>query len=175
MNEEYVIGVFDDEEKLLKASQKIKNEKIQIVDFYTPFPVHGLDEILDITRSRLPYVTLGAGAFGLTLALTFQVWTSAFDWPINVGGKPMLSIPAFIPVTFELMVLCGALTTVAAFFFRAKLFPSQVAQSINLKQLDDKFLIVVRTSNNYEKTTSILKEHGALNVEKKKLELNDEN
>lgn len=175
MNEEYLIGIFDDEEKLVVASHKIKNEKIEIIDFFTPFPVHGLDELLGITRSRLPFVTLGAGAFGLTLALTFQVWTSAFDWPINVGGKPMLSIPAFVPVTFELMVLCGALTTVAAFLFRAKLFPTQVAKSIDVKQLDDKFLVVIKSEKNSEKISSILKENGAITVERKMLELNNEN
>jgi len=140
---EFVIGVFDDEEKLVKAGILVKKENFTIQDFFTPFPVHGLDDLLDIQRSRLPFVTFVAGGIGLILALSFQVWTSAVDWPINVGGKPMLSIPAFIPITFELMVLCGALTTVAAFLFRAKLFPGQMPVTIDRRQLDDQFLIVI--------------------------------
>ncbi len=163
---EFVIGVFDDEEKLVKAGTLVKRDNFHIQDFFTPFPVHGLDELLDIKRSRLPFVTFVAGGMGLILALAFQVWTSAVDWPINVGGKPMLSIPAFIPITFELMVLCGALTTVAAFLFRAKLFPGQIPVTIDRRQLDDQFLIVIPSGEKNAELEKLLRDNGAVKVEK---------
>jgi hypothetical protein len=167
MSDQFIVGLFDDEEMLVSAAVILKNEGIKIYDIYTPFPVHGLDEVLDITRSRLAFITFGAGAFGLILSITFQVWTSAFDWPINVGGKPMLSIPAFIPVTFELTVLFGALATVAAFLFRSNLFPSKEAKIFELKQTDDKFLIVLdskSTKEKFENISLLLKKNGATNV-----------
>lgn len=175
MSEEFIIGHFDDEEKLAKAGHKVKDEKFTIHDFYTPFPVHGLDELLDIKRSRLPYVTFVAGGIGLVLSMTFQVWTSAFDWPINVGGKPMQSIPAFIPVTFELMVLFGALTTVAAFFYRSKLFPGREVIILDHRQLDDHFLLVVKKEAQSEKLMRLLESEGAFKVESKSVEVCNEN
>lgn len=147
MNDEVLIEIFDDEENLVAAAHELKKQGARLVDFHTPFPVHGLDDLLDIKRSRLPNVTLVAGAIGLLVAIIFQVWTSAFAWPINVGGKPMLSIPAFIPITFELMILFGALSTVAAFLFVSNLFPSKEAELYDLKQTDNKFVIVFRKEN----------------------------
>lgn len=158
MSQKYLVATFDDEHDLVHAAHSVKENKGEIIDFFTPFPVHGLDDLLGITRTRLPFVTFGAGAFGLVLALTFQVWTSAYDWPINVGGKPMLSIPAFIPITFELMVLFGALTTVAAFFFISKLYPSKNVKLYNVRQLDDKFLMLVKINNNQADLEKILKD-----------------
>lgn len=144
MNESVFIEIFDDEEKLVLAAQELKKQGASLVDFHTPFPVHGLDDLLDIKRSRLPNVTLIAGTCGLLVAIIFQVWTSAFAWPLNIGGKPMLSIPAFIPITFELMILFGALSTVAAFLFVSNLFPTKEVELYDLKQTDNKFVIVVR-------------------------------
>lgn len=171
MKKDFIVGVFDDEEKLVMAGQQVRKANFKIVDFYTPFPVHGLDELLEIQRTRLPFVTFGAGAFGLSLALGFQVWTSAVDWPLNVGGKPMLSIPAFIPITFELMVLFGALVTVVAFILASKLSADKKIEIINPRQLDDKFLVVVEALSDSENVKKILKDSGACSVEEKKLEI----
>lgn len=142
MQKSYLVGIFDNEDNLLHAGKKLKESNLTIYDFYTPFPVHGLDDIQNIERTRLPFVTFIAGATGLTIAILFQVWTSAFDWPINVGGKPMLSIPAFIPVTFELMVLFGALVSVLAFFIRSNLYPSKETIIFDRRQLDDRFVVL---------------------------------
>lgn len=149
MSTNITVAIFENEKDLIHASKELKKNNIKIKDFYTPFPVHGLDELLDIKRTRLPVVTFIAASTGLILAMVFQVWTSAVDWPINVGGKPMLSIPAFAPIAFEIMVLLGALTTVAAFFYRSNLFPSKEEECIyDLRQLDDKFVAIYETSLN---------------------------
>lgn len=167
MSKRFIVGHFEDEEKLVAAAVSLKKEGLKIYDFFTPFPVHGLDEILDISRSRLPVVTFFMGLFGLILAIGFQVWTSAFDWPINVGGKSMLSIPAFIPVAFELTILFGALSTVAAFLWKAKLFPTKEIELIHTKQTDDLFVIVLEnigSTHDFEKIDRILKNEGASEV-----------
>jgi hypothetical protein len=154
----YIFGIYEDEEKLLNVGHTLKNQNISIIDFFTPFPVHGLDQIQGIERTKLPFVTFIAGGIGLALAIGFQVWTSAFDWPINVGGKPMLSIPAFIPVTFELMVLFGALISVLAFFVKSDLYPTKENIILNKFQLDNRFVVLVENS---EVARKILTESGA--------------
>lgn len=165
MKDKFLIACFDDEEKMTHAAKKLKDKNFKIVDFYTPFPVHGLDDLLDIKRSRLPYVTFIAAGIGLSLALLFQSWTSAVDWPINVGGKPMLSIPAFIPITFELMVLFGALSTVAAFFYVSKKYPSKKPVSLSKRQLDDIFVIQMEISEKISEALKILNENGVISTE----------
>jgi hypothetical protein len=167
MSNKFIVGIFEDEEKLVEAATSLKNDNIKIFDIYTPFPVHGLDDILDISRSRLAMVTFGAGVFGLLLAISFQVWTSAFAWPINVGGKPMLSIPAFVPITFEITILLGALTTVVAFLYRSNLFPSKEVKLFDLKQTDDEFVIVLEgiySTTEFENINLQLKKFGAKEV-----------
>ena len=129
----YLLGIFQDEEQMKKAAGALREHNISIEDIYTPFPVHHLDEYLDIKRSRLPIVTFIAGGLGLLFSLYFQYWTSVHDWPINVGGKPMNSFIAFIPVSFEIMVLFGALITVAAFFWKGGLFPGKVNPILDKK------------------------------------------
>lgn len=164
----YLLGVFQDEHEMLHAAQELKKNKIAIHDIYTPFPVHGLDEVLNITRSRLPYVAAIAGTIGLSLALYFQYWVSVIDWPINVGGKPFNSFAAFIPVAFEITVLFGAFITVFAFLFRSKLLPIFSDKVFHPGVTQDKFVIAFAISDasidthNISKTLTSL---GACQVE----------
>lgn len=109
-----VLALYDDPDKLLHAAAIAKEHGFPDLDAYTPYAVHGLSEALGIKKSWVPYVTLVMGLTGAALGLTFMIWTSAYDWPINVGGKPMVSLPAFIPITFECGVLIGGTTTLAA-------------------------------------------------------------
>jgi hypothetical protein len=81
---------------------------------------------------------------GLTLAFSFLTYTTVLDWPLNVGGKPDNSTLAFIPICFELTVLIGGLSTVAALLFRARLFPGKKVRLPVPKITDDKFAIVLR-------------------------------
>src|ERR1700742_4132558 len=98
-----VIAVFKDENDLISAARQAR-EKMRFTkyDAFTPYPVHGLDDAMGIKRSWLPWVTFFAGLTGALTALALDVWTSAVDWPVNIGGKPLVSLPAFIPIIFEL-------------------------------------------------------------------------
>lgn len=173
MKKDFVLAIFEDDEALLKGAEKAKDKKIDIYDIYTPFPVHGLDEALGIKRSILPYVTFGAGAAGLTFALALQIWTSAVDWPIVVGGKPFASIPAFIPVSFELTVLFAAHTTVLAFLVLNKLFPGKKPVIFDRHQTDHRFVLAVEKEKvNVDEMTSMMTELGAVEVKVQNVELN---
>jgi hypothetical protein len=173
MKKDFLLAIFDCEEKLLKAAFKARDKNIEMYDVYTPFPVHGLDDAMGIKRSFLPYVTFVAGAAGLLLAISFQIWTSAFDWPTIIGGKPFISWPAFIPITFEVTVLFAAHTTVAAFLLSNKLFPGKVPVIMHEEQTCNKFVIAIEKEKvNIEDATALLKEHGAIDVNVKNVDMN---
>jgi hypothetical protein len=173
MKKDFVLATFDCEEKLLHSTEKAMDKKIEIYDIYTPFPVHGLDEAMGIKRSILPYVTFLAGASGLMLALGFQIWTSAVDWPTVIGGKPFISIPAFIPITFEITVLLGAHTTVLAFLVLNKLYPGKKPLILDPAQTEDKFIMAIEKDKaNVDDVTALLKEHGAIEVKVQNVDLN---
>lgn len=114
-------AIFDTEESILMAAKKIKDMGYDQFEAITPYPVHGMEEACGIKRSWIPYVAFIAGLTGLSAGTLLTWWTSAVNWPINVGGKPFFSLPAFVPVMFELTILFAALSSVAALFIVAGL------------------------------------------------------
>jgi hypothetical protein len=138
-----MIAVFDNETDLLAATRATRDAGCEIVDVFTPYAVHGLDEAMGLRPSRLGWVCFLAGAAGAALALWAQYWTSAVDWPLNVGGKPFNSLPAFVPVIFELCVLFAALGVVLALLVRCGLRPGRRAV-VPPGVTDDRFVLVAR-------------------------------
>ena len=172
MEKKYLLGVFLDEHEMIHAARELKSRHVPIYDFYTPFPVHGLDQLLDIKRTRLPYVTFVAGAVGLAVALLFQYWVSVVDWPINVGGKAFNSFAAFIPVAFEVTILFGAFITVFAFLFRNRLSPMIHNVVMHPGASQDKFVIaleLIDSSIDVHTIGQSLRENGAVEVEIKEV------
>ncbi len=144
MPSRFVIATFSDPDSLLAAVRTIRDHSFPIYDVYTPYPVHHLDRAMGLRRTYLPWVTFFAGMLGLTLALSFLSYTTVLDWPMNVGGKPDNSTLAFIPISFELTVLIGGLSTVAALLFRARLFPGKKARLPAPNITNDSFAIALR-------------------------------
>jgi hypothetical protein len=140
----FLVATFSDPDRLIHAVSVVRGEKLRVHDVYAPYPIHGLDAAMGIRRTRLPWVTLLAGLFGLTFALTMQFYANVLDWRINVGGKPDNSTLAFIPITFELTVLLGALSTVAALLVRARLYPGKQSVLAAEGVTDHVFALVLR-------------------------------
>ena len=112
-----VAGIWEEESEFLKAVEKIyTKEKVKPVTI-TPYPVHGLEEASRTPRSWIPWVALVCGISGCLFGLWFTWWTSAVDWPIIVGGKPLWSLPAFIPIIFELTILFSAFGSIGALMY----------------------------------------------------------
>jgi hypothetical protein len=107
-----IMGEFDNPEDLLEATRRARAQGYQHMDAYSPFPVEGLAEVLDFHRTRLPLLVLLGGLSGGIGGYFLQYWIAAIDYPLNVGGRPFNSWPAFIPVTFELTILLAALVAV---------------------------------------------------------------
>jgi hypothetical protein len=145
MSRRYLVAVFEREEDVLGATGAAAKAGLQVVDVYTPYAIHGLDRAMRLAPSRLPWVCFLLGLLGATLAVLFEYWTTAVNWPINVGGKAWNSLPAFVPVTFEVMVLCAGVSTAIAFVWLAGLRPWRQARLPGLRVTDDRFALVLRT------------------------------
>lgn len=161
------VGVFDSEEAILLATQEAREAGHGILDVYTPFPVHGMDEAMGLRRSILPRLCFAFGAAGLLFALLFQWWVSVFDWPMNVGGKSFHASPALIPVAFEFMVLCAGLGVVASFFRLRRMFPGKRPVIEGMGATNDRFLLALRESEGdggIDQLNRFLKSRGAKSV-----------
>lgn len=112
-----VIAFFDHPNQLIEATRQVRDARYQRFDAFTPYPVHGLEAAQGLKRSPIPYITFGAGMMGATLGFLLEYWTSAVDWPLNIGGKPFNSWPAFVPIMFECTILFAGLSTFAAMLF----------------------------------------------------------
>ena len=119
MTEKKIFGVtalFNDPNKVIAAARKIAASGFTKWDVNSPYPIHGIDKAMKIKPSKLGIVTLVFGLSGVVLALALIWWTMTIDYPMVIGGKPYFSLPAFIPVTFEVTVILATLSTVVAMF-----------------------------------------------------------
>ena len=107
-----LMAEFDSPDTLKEAAHRAHEEGYRKMDAYTPFPVEGLDDALGFKPSRLSLIVLIGGLAGLALGYGLQYWISVIDYPVLVGGKPYHSWPAFIPVTYELMILSASIAAV---------------------------------------------------------------
>ena len=110
------LAEFDDPTALVAAAEKVYGEGYRKIDTYTPFPIEAATEAIGFHTTRLPLVVLIGGLTGLITAFGMQYWISAIDYPINVGGRPFNSWPAFVIVCFELTVLFSAISAVVGMF-----------------------------------------------------------
>jgi ActD protein len=170
MNRRIVLATFDNESSLLEATRESRESGLKIVDAFTPYAVHGLDRAMGLRPSRLPWVCFVAALVGATLKLWFEFWTSMVDWPLDVGGKPWNSLPAFVPVTFEVMVLSAHLTTVFAFFVLVRLWPAKRPVLPCPRITDDRFVLVLEETGaqfDFTQVRRMLEGHDAVEVEER--------
>lgn len=162
----YTAAFFENEDDLLAGAAAARRAGFEIHDAYTPLAVHGLDRAVGLPPSRLTWIAFIAGAVGLIFALTLQVWTSAYDWPLNVGGKPFNSFPLFIPVAFELTVLFSGLIAIGVLFARNRMWLFSKRRVFE-RVTDDRFVLVLKqldASFDIEKAVNLLARYNAINV-----------
>ena len=161
MAEKFIHAIYDDDDKLLDAIKDLKKNKVTIEEVFTPFPVHGLDHLLDLKPTRLAITAFIYGCIGLTFGLLMINYIMIVDWPQNIGGKPSFSLienlPAFVPVIFELTVFFAAHLMVITFYLRSRLWPFKKAENPIPQTTDDKFLIQIPVYGNENKIKSIIK------------------
>ena len=177
-----VLAEFHDPASLLHAAEKVRDAGYRWWDCHTPFPVHGLDKAMGIQRTILPLLVFGAGLTGTTVGFILQAFTNASSlsiwalvwvtgYPFLISGKPMLSLPAFIPVMFELTILLAATSCVGLMLLLNGLpwlSHPLLANKRFLRATDDRFFIVIQSRDPRffrSRTEEFLKSLGAKAVE----------
>jgi hypothetical protein len=159
-------------DQILKAARAVRRAGYLRWDVHSPFPLHGIDYAMGVKPTILPWIVLGGGLFGLTGGLVLQWWCNAYDYPFLVSGKPFWSLPANIPIIFELTVLCSALTAVFGMLSLNKLpqlyNPLFRSQRFRRATTDRFFVVIDATDPKFDEaeTTKLLQDVGAAAVER---------
>ena len=107
-----LMAEFDEPDDLLEAAKQAYAAGYRRMDAYSPFPIEGLAEAINTRQTRLPLLVLIGGCIGAVGGFMLQYYASVIDYPLNIGGRPFKSWPAFVPVMFETTILCAALSAV---------------------------------------------------------------
>jgi hypothetical protein len=142
---------------------KVRLANYKSFDAFTPYPVHGLDAAQGLKRSNLPFVTFAAAITGCTLGFSLEYWTSVVDWPLNVGGKPFNSWPAFVPIMFECTILFAGLATAIGMFVFNRL-PNITKKSFDPSLTRDRFALIIEPPLNESEAQEFLMKSGATEV-----------
>ncbi len=163
-----LMGVFKEENQILAVTQACRERGYEIVDVYSPYPVHGIDRAMGVGPSRITWVCFLLGVLGAGSMLWFQIWASAVDWPANVGGKPLNSFPAFIPVAFESAILAAGIGTIITLLVRSRLFPWVQPKLTHPRVTNDHFVLAIRQTDadlDPGMAERLLRQHGAIEVQ----------
>lgn len=141
-----IMAEFDNPSALVAAARRTHEAGYRRVNGYSPYPIEELDEAIGFTRTTLPLIVLAGGILGGLGGFFMQYWMAVIDYPLNVGGKPYNSWPAFIPITFETTVLCAAFAAVLGMLMLNKLpqpyHPVFNAPNFALATRDRFFLVI---------------------------------
>jgi hypothetical protein len=107
-----LLAEFDSATAIVDAARRTRQAGFTKIDTFTPFPIHELDAALELPRTVLPWIVLGGGIAGMAAGFALQYWASVIEYPLNIGGRPLASWPAFIVPSYELTILFAALTAV---------------------------------------------------------------
>ncbi len=169
MSTKHIIGVFDDEFKLIKAVEQIKEQKIRIEEVYTPYPVHEVIHAMG-TKSKIQIFAYFYGLFGALAVLAFLYWSCVISWPVDYGGKPFNSFPSFIIVTIVLTIFIVTIGSLATFSGRSRLWPGKSHKIYDARATDDRFIIVLNAgelgTESSAAAESIMNGNGAVEIRK---------
>jgi hypothetical protein len=162
----FIIGNFDDESVLFPAVKQVRKAGYKIHDVFTPFPIHGLDKAMGLRDTSLHTAGFIYGITGTATAVGFITWALTVDWPLNFGGKPFFSLPAWIPITFELTVLFAAVGMVLTFCYLCQLAPFVKKDHFDLRSTDDHFVMALECTDktNEAEAVAFLNSLGAKDV-----------
>jgi hypothetical protein len=170
----YLLGLFEDEEVLLDAVDKMKDNNVKIHDCVTPFAVHGLDKKLGLRESKLHIGGFWVGITGTLCAFSLMTWVFTANWPQIYGGKPHFSFPAFIPIMFEFTVLSASIGMTLAFCVLNHIYPGRFRESLDPRTTSHLFGMVFKitertTVEEKNRITQLLREAGAVEVNEREM------
>lgn len=166
-----VLAEFRNPKELIDAAAKVEKSGYNSYDTYAPFPIHGMEKAMGLKKSPLGWIVLIGGLTGLIGAITLMVWVMAYEYPMNISGKPLINIPVYVPVAFELTVLLSAFAATFGMFALNKL-PKLHNPLFNVERFkkasDDGFFVCIEAEDELfseEKVTSLFTDAGATHIE----------
>lgn len=167
-----VTALFNDPNEVMAAAAKVRDRGYKNWDVNTPYPVHGMDDAMGLPHSKLGWVTIGMACWGASFAMFFMWMIMVNVYPLNIGGKPFFSLPAFVPITFALGVLHAVLGTVFAMlaFFCKLPYNNHPLHDTNYMSavISDRFGIEIEANNEgfeLEEVKSFLESIGGSDIE----------
>ncbi len=172
MLKKVIHAMYNDEETLMDAARVLRTNGVRVKDVYSPFPIHGIDPIIGVKRTRLAIASFMYATTGTLLALFGMWYFMIHDWPMNIGGKPnftmLENLPAFVPITFEFSVLCAAHGMAITYFIRNKTLPGMPASNPDPRTTDHMFVMEVTSDQNHdhspEELEAMLKDSGIVEI-----------
>ncbi|HEX4053591.1 MAG TPA: DUF3341 domain-containing protein [Tepidisphaeraceae bacterium] len=167
-----LLGEFADVTGVVEAARKTRSAGYKVWDVHSPFPIHGIDAVIGIRPTILPWLVLIGGVTGASCGFLLQWFCNTFDYPILVSAKPMLSLPADVPIIFECAVLFSALTAVFGMLAlnRLPLLYNPLFKSAHFRRVtNDRFFIWIDASDakfDEKSTAEFLSSAGATGVER---------
>jgi len=168
-----IYALYNDDHILYNGAKKLVEKGYKVNDVYSPFPIHGIDPIIGVRKTRLAITAFIYGLIGMSLAIYGMYYFMIVDWPMNIGGKPnftlLQNLPAFIPIVFEITVLCTAHGMILTFLLRNKTLPGMVAKNPDPRTTDDMFAMEFLMNDEINETELIadLKATGAVEISKR--------
>jgi hypothetical protein len=167
-----LMAEYDNVEDVMNAAEEVRKAGFLRWDVHSPFPIHGIDPVMGIRPTRLPWLVLGGGLFGLFGGMWLQWYCNAYDYPVITSGKPLWSLPANIPVIFESAVLCAAITAVFGMLGlnRLPMLYNPLFKSDRFRRVtNDRFFIVIDATDpkfDEQRTADLLRQAKAVQVER---------
>jgi len=166
-----ILAEYADPARLVAAARSVREAGFKRWDSYSPFPVHGIDGAMGIRSTFLPWLVFGGGVAGCVVALAMQWWIHSVDYPLNISGKPLMSLPAYVPVAFEVIILLSALAAflgVLALNGLPRFNNPLLAQERFLRATSDRFFICIDARDplfDAARARAVLHDAGATAVE----------
>jgi hypothetical protein len=152
MADKMLLGIYDNPDTVMTVTKQLVKDGYDVHDVYSPFAIHNLDKVIGVKRTRLSTAAFIFSMCGIAAALSLMIYASYIDWQMNIGGKPSLHIPTYIPITFELAILFTAFGMVGCFFIVSRMFWGRNTDVMDLRVSDDRFVIAV---NIHEQKTDV--------------------
>lgn len=166
-----VLAEFRNPKELIDAAAAVEKSGYNKYDTYAPFPIHGMEKAMGLKKSPLGWIVLAGGLAGMIGAITLMIWVMAYEYPMNISGKPLINLPVLVPITFELTVLLSAFAATFGMFALnnlPRLHNPLFSVERFKKASDDGFFVCIEAEDdlfNEEKVKSLFQDAGSTHIE----------
>lgn len=166
-----LLAEFEDVDSVMNAARAVRGAGYERFDVHSPFPIHGIDDVIGIRPTILPWIVLLCGLAGGAGGLVLVIWTMSIDYPYLISGKPLNSMPAWIPIVFECVILLSAFGAVFGMFLLNKLpmLYDPLSRNERFRRVtSDRFFVTIEARDrrfDLDRTRELLESQGASAVE----------